>query len=211
VKKGLLVFLLAIFALFVTFISPTWAATVVTSPPSVAAPVCTNSKPGTPTLSNALVTGTNQATLYWTDASNATSWTAAYGGTSGDYIWGFTDFGDANSRSATVSYLSPGTYYFVVRANNGCMPGAFSGERSVSVAGAAVVARAPALVPEAGAAPRTEEEVAPPAVPPAAVQPAPPPPGPITTVIRLGLPLALGVVILGTASFIIFRRWFRGE
>lgn len=206
IKRHFIAVLLSILVFSIIIASPTWA-TVTISPPSAAAPVCTNSKPGTPTLSSLLVTGANQVALYWTQASNATSWTVAYGRVSGNYSWGFADFGDTNSRSATVSYLSPGTYYFAARANNGCMPGDFSGERSIRVAGAAMVTEVPALVPEAEAAPR----IVPPAAPPAAVQPAPPPAGPITTVIRLGLPLALGVTILGTAAFIIYKRWVKGE
>jgi hypothetical protein len=63
----------------------------------------------------------------------ANSWTIAYGKESGKYIYGMTNFGDANSRAVNINMLPVGTYYLVVKANNGCMPGAFSGERKITV------------------------------------------------------------------------------
>ncbi len=100
---------------------------------SAKAPVCDNSRPGTPTFSYVRPFGTDQIELGWGQTERATSWTIAYGNQSGRYIYGMSDFGDYNSRSVHIGLLPVGTYYVVIRSNNGCMPGGFSPERMITV------------------------------------------------------------------------------
>lgn len=79
--------------------------------------------------------GPNSVDLFWDKTERATSWTVAYGKKSGVYPWGKPNFGDGNSRGIRIDYLPAGTYYFVVRANNNCMPGPFSNEKEAIVGG----------------------------------------------------------------------------
>lgn len=52
------------------------------------------------------------------------------------------DFGDTNSRAVNINMLPAGTYYLVIKANNGCMPGNFSPERKMTVSSNGTVAGA---------------------------------------------------------------------
>lgn len=71
----------------------------------------------------------------------------AYGVQPGKYIYGISNFGDSNSRSINIKSLPAGKYYFAVKANNGCMPGAFSNEWPVVMKGkGSVVAVSKAVV-----------------------------------------------------------------
>lgn len=103
------------------------------------APTCTAEKPSKPWLYYSEFLGNGQVKIVWDKNDRASSWTIAYGAESGKYIWGIDRFGNGELRSFTVSSLPAGTYYFVVRGNNGCMPGPFSNEVKVA-AGAAKVA-----------------------------------------------------------------------
>ena len=88
------------------------------------APVCDSAKPGTPVLLSVTRSGST-ALLVWTDASQATHYTIAYGTTPGDYPYGVPNTG--NVTSFTVGLLDPDTtYYFAVKAVNNCMPGDFA-------------------------------------------------------------------------------------
>ncbi len=97
------------------------------------APRCDNQVPGTPSFSFVRRAGSNQIEIGWNQVNNASSWTIAYGKESGKYIYGMSNFGDSNSRSVKINMLPVGTYYVVIKANNGCMPGAFSPERKITV------------------------------------------------------------------------------
>lgn len=100
------------------------------------AAICSDAKPGgAPVLLTALSSGPNSVTLTWSKAPDpVTYYLVAYGTTPGNYIYGNPDVG--NTTGYTVSGLSGGTtYYFVVRAGNGCMPGPFSNELSNTPAG----------------------------------------------------------------------------
>ncbi|OGG09241.1 hypothetical protein A2154_03450 [Candidatus Gottesmanbacteria bacterium RBG_16_43_7] len=60
--------------------------------------------------------------LTWTTADKATTYALSYGTDPGKYIYGVTDTG--NVTAYTVGSLNDSqTYYFTVRAINGCMPG----------------------------------------------------------------------------------------
>jgi len=93
--------------------------------------------------------------LVWDKSDRSSSWTIAYGVESGKYIWGIDKFGNGELRSFTVGGLPAGTYYFVVRGNNGCMPGPFSDEVKV-VAGKAKVAYTGTVTPKTTAPVVTE-------------------------------------------------------
>lgn len=98
-------------------------------------PSCGNAAPPKPWLYAAKAVGAGSVDLNWVENDNTNSWTLAYGLKSGVYPYGIDRFGDNNSRTIRVSNLPGGTYYFVIRGNNGCMPGPFSNEWKVSVGG----------------------------------------------------------------------------
>lgn len=96
-------------------------------------PDCEKTTPTAPWLYKAASGSTGSVDLTWHDVNNAEAWTVAYGTQPGKYVYGMADFGNSSSRSITISYLPSGTYYFVVRANNGCAIGPFSNEAKVQV------------------------------------------------------------------------------
>jgi hypothetical protein len=109
-------------------------------------PVCANIKPGSaPTLFSALG-GVNDVTLRWTDAADPlTYYLITYGTKPGAQTYGNPNIGGKGTTGYTVSGLSGGiTYYFQVRAGNGCAPGDFSNEISATTQGAATATETPA-------------------------------------------------------------------
>ena len=100
--------------------------------------VCTDPAPGSaPILLSATAIADNRATLSWLLATDpVTYYLVAYGTSSGNYQFGNPNVGGHDTISYTVGQLSGGTtYYFVVRAGNGCTPGPFSNELSAYVPG----------------------------------------------------------------------------
>jgi len=137
-------------------ITPTPSPTSTSAPTSgavsgagVSAPVCNDTIPGgAPTLISA-VGGVNSVTLTWTPAPNpVTYYLVTYGTTAGAQTYGNPNVGGAGTKSYTVNGLSGGTtYYFRIRAGNGCMPGPFSNELSTGVGGGIVAGPAAGFIP----------------------------------------------------------------
>ena len=109
--------------------APTFAASS-TSPPT-----CSNTAPKMVWPFWAKAAGSGKVDLTWGKIEDVTSWTVAYGIAPGTYIYGMSNFGNDTWRSLTVNELPRGTYYFVIRGNNGCKPGPFSNEWKVVVGG----------------------------------------------------------------------------
>lgn len=93
-------------------------------------PVCNDQKPDSaPTLISAFP-GINTVTLTWSAAKDPVSYyLIAYGTESGKPLYGNPNIGGKGTTSFVVENLSGGvTYYFKVRAGNGCTPGNYSNE-----------------------------------------------------------------------------------
>lgn len=101
-------------------------------------PSCHDSAPtNAPVLQSAISMGANHITLTWTKAADPVNYyLIAYGTASGDYIYGNPNVGGNDTTSYSVGGLVTGTtYYFVVRAGNGCAPGSYSNELAATVGG----------------------------------------------------------------------------
>jgi hypothetical protein len=111
----------------------------------VSAPVCTDTKPGVPANFAASVgPGAGQVILSWAPPSPPyTYFLIAYSDDSTTMKWGNPNVG--NVTTYTVSGLGSGTYWFWLRAGNGCMPGDFVGP--ISPGAITGVAGAPAVAP----------------------------------------------------------------
>lgn len=103
-----------------------------------APPVCNDTVPqGAPFL-RVSSTGTNSVALSWSQGEGPMSYyLVAYGTSRGVPQYGNANIGGQGTTSYTVSGLSGGrTYYFKVRAGNGCAPGPYSNEVSATPGGA---------------------------------------------------------------------------
>lgn len=107
------------------------------APPAVS--TCSDTAPGSAPTISSTSSGVNSVTLNWIKASDPVSYYAIeYGTTSGSYQYGASNIG--NVTTYTVNSLSPKTtYFFRVRAGNGCTPGAWSNEVSSTTSGGVVV------------------------------------------------------------------------
>jgi hypothetical protein len=104
-------------------------------------PVCNDTKPSlSPKLISAVSKKANQVTLTWTKAGNPVSYyLVTYGLSSSANQYGNPNVGGANTTSYTVAGLSGNvTYYFRVRAGNGCKPGDFSNVLAVKANGQSI-------------------------------------------------------------------------
>ena len=100
-------------------------------------PGCFDSKPGSVPIVTGFTVGENKVTLNWLEAVDPVSYyLITYGLTPGLQQFGNPNVGGRGTKSYTVEGLSGGsTYYFRVRAGNGCSPGEFSNELSAVPAG----------------------------------------------------------------------------
>lgn len=98
-------------------------------------PSCTNAKPSsTPDLFQINSVGTSKATLYFTPSSgNTDRYMISYSTHQGGDEYGFEFLSNSNGVvSVDIGYLDQNTtYYFKVRAGNGCMPGDWSNQLSI--------------------------------------------------------------------------------
>lgn len=122
-------------------------------PGPASAPVCSKEKPQKAWLYRIKSLGKGKYELFWDKANNASSWTVGYGTQSGKYIYSINDFGNDQSRSLVVNTFSNKKMYFVVKANNGCMPGEWSNEWKTGGVAAAVGTYVPAAVKKTTTAP----------------------------------------------------------
>ncbi|MEK9179243.1 MAG: LysM peptidoglycan-binding domain-containing protein, partial [Patescibacteria group bacterium] len=102
---------------------------------SASAPSCGDTSPGAkaPWLYGAIAQDSGSALLYFTEADNPVDkYVLQFGTKSGNYPWGSTNIGGKGTRTYLVQSLSSNTtYYFRVRAGNGCATGSWSNELSV--------------------------------------------------------------------------------
>lgn len=90
---------------------------------------CQDAKPGSaPIITSAEISNSNEVVINWSKANDPVSYYSVAYGTSQDIIeYGAPNIGDKNTTSYTIGSLSKNTtYYFKVRAGNGCTPGDFS-------------------------------------------------------------------------------------
>lgn len=130
--------------------TPTSTASTVTSVISTATsspPVCSDKSPGTtaPWLYEAIPQGDSTIMLNFTEAdSPVTTYVLEYGTASGNYPYGVQNIGvnESDRMSFEVKSLdSDTTYYFRIRAQNGCAPGDWSNELSAKTEGIISVKR----------------------------------------------------------------------
>lgn len=117
----------------VTFDQPGSNTPTPTITPTPQPGTCSDSAPGSaPSLTSAVSSGAHAVTLTWNDASDPVSYyELSYGLSSGNYIYGAPNIGGQGTTTFTVGGLTTGkTYYFSLRAVNGCMPGSASNELS---------------------------------------------------------------------------------
>lgn len=105
--------------------------------PGVSAAGCNDTPPSSAPILTSAIAGVNSVTLFWTQAGDPVSYyLIAYGTSPGVYSFGNPNIGGKGTTSYTVAGLTGGvTYYFVVRAGNGCSPGPFSNELSSTPTG----------------------------------------------------------------------------
>lgn len=110
---------------------------------------CNDNKPGSQPVITSAIPGINSVTLYWTQAADPVSYyLVAYGTTPGIPGYGNPNVGGRGASSYIVNGLSGGsTYYFKVRAGNGCSPGDFSSEVMAIPLGATVTGPAAGFSP----------------------------------------------------------------
>lgn len=125
--------------------TPTTPSTLTTSGSSnetVSPSVCLDSKPnGIPWITKAVAKSESSIRIDFSKAGDpVTHYAIEYGTKSGEYIYGSTYIGDKNTKSYLVEYLKPGTtYYFRIRAGNGCAVGDWSNEVSATTMGIAPI------------------------------------------------------------------------
>ncbi len=105
----------------------------------VSTPSCNDQPPGSkaPWLYGAVARSATSVEIYFTDADEPYDhYVLEYGTAPGNYQWGATNIGGKGTRTYVVSWLIPNkTYYFRVRAGNGCATGTWSNELTATTKG----------------------------------------------------------------------------
>lgn len=171
---------------------------------SASPPVCNDTKPGSAPVLTGATAATNSVILNWTEAKDPlTYYLITYGLSSGNPQYGNPNVGGKGTANYTVQNLSGGqTYYFKVRAGNGCMPGDFSNELAATSAGEVVTG--PAVGFQAGVLGRVTEESTASAQPASTTQPESQ-----TTNLPFNAKAALVIGLLLLGGFGLFRLLFR--
>lgn len=105
------------------------------------APSCNDQKPGSaPKLISVVSKKSNQVTLTWAKATNPVSYyLISYGTNVSANQYGNPNVGGPQTTTYTIQGLSGNvTYFFRVRAGNGCIPGDFSNVLSVKANGKSI-------------------------------------------------------------------------
>ena len=125
------------------------ASSTTTSLSAPSSPVCTDQKPASAPVLVRATPALNTVTLTWVKASGPVSYYLVnYSATPGRFEFGNPNVGGAETTSYTVTNLSGGTtYYFKVRAGNGCSPGDFSNELSSTPVGIFIEGPAAGFIP----------------------------------------------------------------
>lgn len=114
-----------------SFVSSGDAVMAYNQPSGWAAPPCNSEQPAKAWLYRVKSLGKGKYQLFWDKSDKASSWTIGYGTEPGKYIYGLNNFGNSESRNLIVNTYSNRKFYFVIKANNGCMPGEWSNEWKV--------------------------------------------------------------------------------
>ena len=115
--------------------SPTPEDPGIGGPGPASAPVCTDTKPGTPTLLSATFIGASSINIKWNQVNGADNYSIFYGPSSGNYLYGVPATG--NTDNFTVNGLANGC--FILRAVNGCAPSDPSNEVCTGAIGGQVL------------------------------------------------------------------------
>lgn len=131
-----------------TFNSVTLDFSAINTSVSPSTPACTDQTPtSTPIISSILPLDPNTLKIIFSKVSPVSSYSLRYGDISGNYKWGVANFGDSNSTSYNVGLLAPNTtYYFEVRAQNGCTTSSWSSEVSGKTSSGTSTQQTPPIV-----------------------------------------------------------------
>lgn len=132
-----------------TFTTANLPSSTFSTPGPASPPICGDQKPGSaPTLLTAQAR-TNEVVLTWTEATDPVSYyLVTYGTAAGVQSFGNPNVGGKGTTSYIVKGLSGGTtYYFKVRAGNGCAPGDFSNQLSATPGGGVITGTAVGFTP----------------------------------------------------------------
>lgn len=128
------------FSIFGLFSRPASSAATTSQSGGVSAPVCNDQKPGSaPAVLSAFSPEPGVISLDIGKAKDPVSYYAIeYGPASGWYLWSAVNIGGKDLQSYQVKSLLPGvTYYFRIRAGNGCATGEWSTEIAAKTGGLA--------------------------------------------------------------------------
>lgn len=115
-------------------IPPTGASSTPTSSPSQSSS-CSDTNPGIPVITDAIISDKNSVILKWAKAPNTVNhYLLAYGTSENSLPFGDSNIGGKDINSFEINKLTDGTtYYFKLKAVNGCALGDFSNTAIVTL------------------------------------------------------------------------------